>query len=84
MKQPRRILVLNGSFIVGIQATTSGTPLRRGAAGNSAILQSDQGDKVCVEHIAGNVLWTRSNAPFTTFSGFWLGLIESFIITSVG
>lgn len=66
-------LVLNGSSIVGIRATTGVTTPRHGAAGNSAILQLVQGDKVWVEHIAGNVLWTRSNAPFTTFSGFRLG-----------
>lgn len=32
-------LVLNGSSIVGIRATTGGTTPRHGAAGNSAILQ---------------------------------------------
>lgn len=65
-------LVLNGSFIVGIRATTSGTTIRHGAAGNSAILQLVQGDKVWVEHTGGNVLWTSSYALLTTFSGFQL------------
>lgn len=61
-------LVLNGSFKVGIRATTNGTAVRHGAVRNSAILQLIQGDKVWVEHVDRNVLWTHSNAPFTTFS----------------
>lgn len=67
-------LALNGSPLVGIPAATSGgSPERYGAAGNSVILQLAQGDKVWVAHTSGNVLWTRYNAPFPTFSGFRLG-----------
>lgn len=46
---------------------------RYGAAGNSVILQLAQGDRVWVAHTSGSVLWTLSNAPFSTFSGFRLG-----------
>lgn len=66
-------LALNGSPLVGIPAATSGgSPERYGAAGNSVILQLAQRDKVWVVHTSGNVLWTRYNAHFPTFSGFRL------------
>lgn len=61
-------LALNGSPLVGIPAATSGGSTDRfGAAGNSVILQLAQGDRVWVAHTSGNVLWTRSNAPFRDF-----------------
>lgn len=68
-------IVLNGSRLVGIPAFTSGMneTYRYGSAGNSCVLQLAQGDRVWIEHTAGNFLWTRDYAPFPTFSGFRLG-----------
>lgn len=68
-------IVLNGSRIVGIPAITSGRneTYRYGSAGNSAVLQLAQGDRIWDEHKAGNFLLTRDYSPFPTFSGFRLG-----------
>lgn len=68
-------IVLNGSRFVGTPAFTSGMneTYKYWSAGNSAVLQLAQGDRVWVEHKAGNFLFTRDYSPFPTFSGFRLG-----------